>query len=86
MSYNYTQIKKVGQWEVSIDPAASYGYFEHYIEGEGGGLWFEVSATSTPGDSGRVLDLIDFDGRACLPKKVAQAIRELGHIVGPDFE
>ena len=82
--YNFDQKTKVGQWEVSIDTAAMYGFFEHDIEGEGGGLWFDLD-TSAPDGSAR-LNLFDYDGRAVLPKKVAEAIRQLGHIVGPDFE
>lgn len=74
MTYNFTLKAKVGQWEVLIDPKANYGYFEHDIHGEGGGLWFEGT------------ELVDYDGVFALEADVANAIRSLGYTVDSDCE
>lgn len=71
---NYSQKTQVGNWETRIDPDSQYGYFEHEHTGSGGGLWFEGG------------ELIDYDGVACLPKQVIEAIRSFGHTVSVDFE
>lgn len=71
-SYNFTQAQKVGKWEIQIDPAAGYGYFEHDDEGEGGGLWIVKG------------ELVDFDGRSCLPYSVGRALEILGYRVGEE--
>lgn len=63
-----------GKWEVTIgQPEKDRGYFEHDIQGEGGGLWFEGKS------------LVDYDGRFELPRDVVVAIRSLGYTVGQDF-
>jgi hypothetical protein len=72
--YNFTKSAQVGHWETKIDPVAQYGYFEHDVEGEGGGLWFVKD------------DLVDYDGVACLPKAVFAAIEQLGFKAGEDFK
>lgn len=79
MSYNFTQKAQVRKYEVQIDPLAKYGYFEHEVYGEerGGGLWFE--------EQDGKLTLTDYDGLWYLPKAVAEAIVQLGHIVEPHF-
>ena len=64
--YNFTHSGKNGKWEVKIDKAAQYGYFEHDLHGQGGGLWFEND------------DLQDYDGVWELPKGVREMIKALG--------
>jgi len=67
---------QVGKFEVVINPKDNLGYFEHDYYGEdwGGGLWFDDK------------HLIDYDGVFELPRAVVKGIRELGYIVGKDFE
>lgn len=79
--YVFDQSAKVNLWEVRISAEDKYGFFEHDKYGEGGGLWFE-SVDGSPG----TLSLVDYDGRAVLPKDVAAAIRQLGHVVSEDFD
>ena len=75
MAYNFTQRITKGKYEVQVDPVALYGWFEHETLGDesGGGLWF-------CSDAGKLI-LTDYDGVYELPKDVAGALRELGHIV-----
>ena len=79
--YTFDQTLRVpgSKWEVKIDTTAGYGYFEHDIRGEGGGLWF----TRLPGDT--IWDLSDYDGVFSLPNNVAKAIEMGGHTVDADF-
>lgn len=72
MSYNFTLKTTVGKFEVQIDPVAMYGYFEHEELGDecGGGLWFDTDK-----------ELLDYDGVYDLPKKVREAITNLGYSV-----
>lgn len=74
VAYTFDKVSKVGKWEVLIDSAAQYGYFEHDIYGEGGGLWFEHN------------ELQDYDGVYSLPAKVIEAIRAAGFIVPVDMQ
>ena len=78
MAYNFTQKLRFpnSKCEVLVDPESKYGYYEHDIQGEGGGLWFATSE-SQPGK----LELIDYDGRFELPLNVAKALKEAGYIV-----
>lgn len=71
--HNYTLRAKEGKWEVVISPTTDYGYFEHDIHGEGGGLWFEKKR------------LIDADGTFEVPKDVIKALRSLGYVVPREF-
>lgn len=70
--YNYTIDLSSGDWDVKIDPAQNYGYFE-YTGGtnEGpeiqGGLWFNE------------LDLQDYDGVYKLPKAVVDILKGAGY-------
>lgn len=73
-TYNFTHKTENGKWEIAIDKAAQYGYFENMNSGGGGGLWFEQNRMS------------DFDGVFELPKDVIKAIRQLGFTVPRDFE
>ncbi len=86
MSYNFDTKLNKGKYEVQIDTAANYGYFEHeeYGDERGGGLWFDTHPTSTP--QKKVLNLIDYDGMSYLPKHVIEALREAGHNVDEEFE
>ena len=65
-----------GKFEVVINPAENFGYFEHEDYGDewGGGLWFEGKS------------LTDYDGVYELPAEVVTGIRELGYVVAPEFE
>lgn len=69
MGYNFTVILDTKNFEISIDPEAAYGYFEHNDLGDecGGGLWFTGN------------DLYDYDGVFKLPAEVAQALRDHGY-------
>lgn len=67
--HNYSLAAKEGKWEVKISPTTQYGYYEHDVYGEGGGLWFSNG------------ELTDFDGRSCLPRDVAKAVISLGYKV-----
>ncbi len=80
MTYHFTRIIQSGPFDIRVDPAARYGYFEHDTEGDdcGGGLWFESL-------DGGVLALIDYDGVFELPHKVAEGLRALGYIVNEEF-
>lgn len=81
--YNFDVKLRQGKFDIQVDTAANYGYFEHDELGDecGGGLWFAPSAAFADR-----LELIDCDGTAVLPKSVAKALREAGFIVGDDFD
>lgn len=81
MSYNFNLKKDNGKMTVQVDTAALYGYFERNSDGAGGGLWF----VAVPG-SEKDLELIDYDGMACLPMSVIEALRDWGIKVGEEFE
>jgi hypothetical protein len=89
MSYNFNvQLAQQG-FKIEVDTAANYGCWQFPDGSEGGGLWFEVSETSTPGDAGRVLTLSDYDGVFQLPKAVIAALLDsIGQlfIVDEDFK
>lgn len=74
------QTIKVGVWEVQIDPNEKFGSFERETDGTSGGLWFDLDAATGK------LCLEDYDGVFALDENVIKAIRELGHVVGPEFE
>lgn len=61
-------------WTVCYTEAESYAWFERDSDGTGGGLWFDNGA------------LVDYDGVACLPAAVADAVRQLGLTVPADME
>ena len=65
-----------GKFEVVINPAENFGYFEHEDYGDewGGGLWFEGKS------------LTDYDGVYELPAEIIAGIRELGFTVAKEFE
>jgi hypothetical protein len=78
MIYTFDKKAQVGQQLIQIDSKAQYGCFEHQElgdEGPGGSLTFDDDKF-----------LIDYDGVYELPRNVIKAIRQLGYIVGPDFE
>lgn len=68
--HNYTLRATEGKWEVVVSPTTKYGYFEHSVHGEGGGLWFDKDKR-----------VEDYDGVGILPKDVVKALRSLGYIV-----
>ena len=45
--YNFTKVTTRGAWEVSIDPEAQYGCFEHDIEGGGADFGLKTTALLT---------------------------------------
>ncbi len=75
--------KTTFHYDIHLNEDKSRGYFEHHEHGEdaGGGLWFSRD------EEGR-LELIDCDGPGSaegIPDEVAEALVELGFIVGEDF-
>jgi hypothetical protein len=88
MSYEFNKTGETANYEIKIDTAAYYGYFEHKTLGDerSGGLWFLPSITSTEGDMGDVIGLTDYDGVSELPKQVIAWLREQGIFVDEDFE
>lgn len=86
--FNFTVMLETPNYTVKVDPAEKYGFFEHNTLGDekAGSLWFDLHESSTPGDNGRVLDLIDYDGVFSLPKQVTLALRNAGFIVDEIFD
>ena len=80
MTYNFTQAFTTVHYDIKIDPAQRYGYFEHHTLGDlqGGGLWFDSL------DDGR-LKLYDIDGTTELPSEVSHALRRMGCLVSDEF-
>ena len=64
---------------VGIDTTALYGYFERRDGSEGGELWFERI-------EGGAFELMDYDGMACLPRSVVDALRCAGFILDETFD
>lgn len=87
MAYNFDKTFRSGEFEIKVDTAARYGYFEHDELGDecGGGLWFETHSSSTSGDAGLVMELIDYDGVYSLPKSVAKGLVENGYYLDPEL-
>lgn len=61
-----------------IDTAALRGFWERKDGTEGGELIFDRLASGA-------LDLVDFDGAACLPLAIVGALRAAGVVVSDDF-
>jgi hypothetical protein len=82
MTYTYTfdRLTKTEHYEVKVDTAALYGYFEHHSEGDNqaGGLWFERL-------EGGMLSLTDYDGMFELPGEVKAALLGMGFVVDEEF-
>lgn len=70
--HDYTETKQVGKWTVTMSPTTKYGYYEHDVYGEGGGIWI-----------GARKRVEDYDGRGILPMDVVKALRALGYVVPP---
>lgn len=86
-TFNWNFKVETRDYEVGVDTAECYGYFEHCTLGDGraGGLWFSIIGTSAI--TGRpVLELLDYDGVAVLPLKVVDILRKGGFIVDEIFE
>lgn len=64
---------------VGIDSHSLYGYWERKDGSEGGGLWFERI-------EGGALELVDYDGLACLPRSVVAALRAAGYVLDESFD
>lgn len=88
MAYTFDVKLQAGKYEIQIDTRSKYGYFEHDLLGDeaGGGLWFDRVDPSEHPKSKSKLELIDYDGMACLPYRVREVLREAGFRVGPEFE
>lgn len=80
MTYNFNKRADTLHYEVLVDEASNYGYFEHHELGDesAGGLWFE----RLPDER---LDLVDYDGVFKLPSEVIQALRCFGYQVDDIF-
>jgi hypothetical protein len=89
MTYNFNKKIQVGKFEIQVDEAEKYGYFEHDELGDeaGGGLWFSLGETheGEPTEDPR-LQLSDYDGMYYLPQEVAAGLRRLGYVVDESFE
>lgn len=72
--YVFTQKLDTKFFEILIDQAARYGYFEHIHYGDEmcGGLWFDQETGKT---------LQDYDGVAELPKEVITSLKGAGYDV-----
>jgi hypothetical protein len=81
--YNFATKINTPNFEIGVDDATLYGYFEHNELGDecGGGLWFVINE-----ENPTKLELIDYDGVACLPKMICEALRENGYIISDIFE
>lgn len=66
MSYNFDQVRTIGDYEIHFDSEAQYGCFEDIVDGGEGGLWFDNFA------------LVDYDGYYELPREVIQALKDMG--------
>ena len=78
MTYNFNQDLSTDKWDIKIDTAANYGYFERHRDGEGGGLWFETDDSVT--------ELIDFDGVTELAPSIVAALRGAGYFLDNTFD
>ena len=83
--FNFTTIHTNEQGaEVGVDQAAKYGFWERKDGSEGGGLWFDRDLSAPEGSP--QLELIDYDGAACLPARVVKALRDAGYTVDSTFD
>lgn len=87
MTYNFDKKMQTANFTVEVDTAACYGHFEHNECGDerGGGLWFEVNIETHRVGSDRILELVDYDGVACLPLEVSGALIDAGFVVNEEF-
>lgn len=81
--YNFTIDASIEDWDIKIDPAALYGYFE-WVGGTNmdeectGGLWFDRLV-------GGALALTDYDGVATLPNEVRHGLTQKDIVVSEEF-
>jgi hypothetical protein len=74
MAYSFDMDLSVDGWDIKIDPAADYGYFE-WVGGDNtdpsctGGLWFDRNEQG-------LLRLLDYDGVMELPRPVVAALKD----------
>ena len=79
-TYNFSiTLKSDKGYEISIDPAARYGYWEYPDGTEGGGLWFETMPDGT-------LELVDYDGIGVIHPSIVRALREAGYCLDGSFD
>lgn len=73
--YNFDLKVQTENFEIGIDTAEKYGYFEHNTYGDeyAGGIWFNARKS-----------VEDYDGCGCLPREVVKALRANGYHVSPD--
>jgi hypothetical protein len=80
MTYNFKlKYKSEKGHEFAIDPKARRGFWERPNGEEGGGLWFGIG-------EGGALELVDYDGTACLNQSIVDKLRENGYIVDESFD
>lgn len=85
MAYDFALDCSTRSHDIKVDLAAKYGYFERNTNGEGGGLWFDQIGSNLDYLDPRHLELVDYDGVACLPKDVAQALAWAGFALDSNF-
>ncbi len=68
----YRDTVAVGKYEVTLTVDGTYGYMEHKVRGELGGLWIDNDV------------LVDYDGCFILPMPVVEALRQQGVTVPAD--
>lgn len=70
----------VAPYTVEVSTKEARGHFEHDEFGDerGGGLWFQAN------EDGK-LEIIDYDGRVCLPDRVIEALEQMDIIVPEEF-
>lgn len=69
--YKFDLNLSTDNYEIQIDQAAGYGYFENNKLGDNdaGGLWFESGI------------LVDYDGVYELPEEVETALKKAGYLL-----
>ena len=80
MTIEYDKKLHVGPYTVEVSTKEARGYFEHDEFGDkrGGGLWFQTN------EDGK-LEIIDYDGRVCLPDRVIEVLDQMGVVVPEEF-
>ena len=81
MAYHFTlRYTTAKKFNIEIDIVALYGYWEWPDGEEGGGLWFDDA------ENGTKLELIDYDGVACIDQSIIDTLRKNGIICDDIFD